>query len=419
MSQHEVSRRDFVKVAGATAASLAAVQSRAWAQGSDVIRIGLIGCGGRGTGAAEDCLGSAENLKIVAIGDLFADRMNGAKDRLRKKGDQADLPDERCFSGFDAYQKVIDSDVHLIVTATPPGFRPLHFEAAVQAGKHVFMEKPVAVDPVGCRRVMAAADLATEKKLSVVAGTQRRHDAGYQETVKRIRDGQIGDIVAAQAYWNQGGLWKYDRRDGMSDVEWQIRNWLYFAWTSGDHIVEQHVHNLDVINWCMGTHPVKCLGMGGRQVRTDPAYGHIYDHFTIEYEYPGGARMMSMCRQQAGTASRVSENVIGTKGVGNPGGWLKVTGGEEWRFNGQRPGAYQQEHRDLIASIRGGAYLNEGRQVAESTLTAVMGRLSAYSGQEVTWDQMMKSTLDLTPPKYEFGELAMPEVAQPGRYRLT
>jgi predicted dehydrogenase len=259
--------------------------------------------------------------------------------------------------------------------------------------------------------------MATAKKLGIVAGTQRRHQNGYVETMKRIHDGAIGDILSAQCYWNQGGLWSRERQSGWSDVEWQVRNWLYFTWLSGDHIVEQHVHNLDVINWALRAHPAKALGMGGRQVRTAPVYGNIYDHFTIEYEYPNGARVMSMCRQIEGTASRVSEYLIGTKGTSNPSG--SIRGATNWRHDGPRNGPYQQEHTDLINSIRAGKPLNEGRQIAESTLTAIMGRMSAYTGQEVTWEQALNSKLDLVPQQLAFGPMPVAPVAIPGQTKLV
>jgi predicted dehydrogenase len=231
--------------------------------------------------------------------------------------------------------------------------------------------------------------------------------------MKRIHDGAIGEIIAAQCYWNQGGLWMHPRQAAWSDMEWQVRNWLYFTWLSGDHIVEQHVHNLDVINWAMRAHPVKAYGMGGRQVRTDPAYGHIFDHFTVEYEYPNGLRMMSMCRQIDGTAARVGESVAGTKGSSNCNGTIR--GQNPFRYDGPRPNPYVQEHADLIASIRAGKPLNEGRQIAESTLTAIMGRMSAYSGQEVTWEQALNAPLNLVPEKLTMGPLPVPPVAVPGK----
>jgi predicted dehydrogenase len=319
--------------------------------------------------------------------------------------------------GFDAYQKVIDSSVDLLLLATPPGFRPRHLQAAVAAGKHVFMEKPVAVDPAGVRSVLASAELAARKRLGIVAGTQRRHHAGYVETVRRIHEGAIGEIIAGRCYWNQGGLWVTPRQSGWSDVEWQVRNWLYFTWLSGDHIVEQHIHNLDVINWALRAHPVKAVGMGGRQARTAPAYGNIYDHFTVDYEYPNGVHVMSMCRQIDGTATNVSEQFVGTKGTSNA--HSSIRGASPWRFEGKVPNPYLQEHADLIRSIREGKPLNEGRQVAESSLTAIMGRMSAYTGQEVTWEQALNSRLDLAPKKLAFGPLPIEPVAMPGKTPLV
>ena len=413
-----LSRRQFLKTSAVATVGALAYNQFAWAKGSDRIRVGLIGCGGRGSGAANDCCGAADGVELVAMGDLFKDHLDSARKNLQGSlKDKFKVTDDTAFLGFDAYQKVLASDVNLVILATPPGFRPIHFEAAIAAGKNVFMEKPVAVDPIGVRRVIATADIATKKKLAVVAGTQRRHQAAYLETVKRIHDGAIGGIAAAQCYWNQGGLWMNPRKPDWSDMEWQIRNWLYFTWLSGDHICEQHIHNLDVINWVMGTHPTKAYGMGGRQVRTAPEYGQIYDHFTIEYEYPNDVRTLSMCRQIDGTASRVNEYIVGTKGRSDPNG--SITGEKNWKFEGQAPNPYVQEHTDLIASIRAGKPLNEGRRVAESTLTAIMGRMSAYTGQEVTWDfAMNQSKLDLSPPKYELGELPVPPVAVPGKDKL-
>ncbi|MGH7457300.1 MAG: Gfo/Idh/MocA family protein, partial [bacterium] len=289
---------------------------------------------------------------------------------------------------------------------------------AIEAGKHVFMEKPVAVDPVGVRSVIASSDLAKQKNLAIVAGTQRRHHLGYIEAMKRIHGGAIGDIVAAQVYWNQGGLWMKPRQPGWTDMEWQARNWLYFTWLSGDHIVEQHIHNIDVANWALQSHPVKAVGVGGRQVRVDPAYGHIFDHFAIEFEYPNGARVLSMCRQIDGTATQVSEHLIGTKGTSNPASWIK--GAKPWRLEVETPpNPYVQEHTNLIASIRKGQPLNEGRQVAESTLTAIMGREAAYTGQTITWDEILKAELDLTPKNFSFGPLPVPPMAVPGVTKLS
>ncbi|HSK08009.1 MAG TPA: Gfo/Idh/MocA family oxidoreductase [Vicinamibacterales bacterium] len=419
--QASVTRRDFVKTA--TAASLAATfagRFGVFAAGSDVIKVGVIGCGGRGTGAALDCLKADPGVEIVALGDLVPDRVASSLARLTKEfPGRVNVPPERQFTGFDNYQQVCAlPEVNLIVTAAPPGFRPRHLEAAIKAGKHVFMEKPVAVDPVGIRSIIATSDLAKQKNLAIVAGTQRRHQRLYNEMMQRIHDGQIGEIVAAQCYWNQGDLWVRERTPAMSEMEWQCRNWLYFTWLSGDHIVEQHVHNIDVINWAMGAMPRDVMGMGGRQVRVGPQYGNIYDHFAVEYEYPNGVRMTSMCRQTKGCADRVDERIVGTKGVAWGSG--KITGERPWTFEEKETNPYVQEHIDLIASIRKGAPLNEGRQIAESTLCAVMGRMSAYTGRALSWDWAMNaSKLDLSPARYEFGPNPVDAVAMPGFTQLV
>jgi len=411
-----ISRRDFVKTAAAaTVAAVVPAPFPVFAAGSDAIRVGVIGCGGRGTGAAIDCLTAAPGVEIVALGDLVPDRVESALARLTQEfPGRVKVPATRCFTGFDNYQHVCAlPDVNLIVTAAPPGFRPLHLKAAVEAGKHVFMEKPVAVDPVGVRSVIASSDLAAQKHLAIVAGTQRRHQARYVEMLKRIHDGQIGEIVAAQCYWNMGDLWVKERAPGMSEMEWQCRNWLYFTWLSGDHIVEQHVHNIDVVNWAMGALPKNVMGMGGRQARTRPEFGNIYDHFAVEYEYANGVRAISLCRQTQGAAERVEERIVGTKGVALSSG--QITGEKPWQFTADEPSPYVQEHIDLIASIRRGAPLNEGRQIAESTMSAIMGRMSAYTGRALSWNWAMEaSKLDLSPAKYEFGPNPVDPVAIPG-----
>lgn len=417
-----ITRRGFLKAAGAASAGAltASLGARlAYAAGSDRIRVGLIGCGGRGVGAAQDCVNAAPGVEIVALGDLFRDRLDGARSTLSKLGpDKYKVTPDKCFVGFDAYQKVIASDVNYIILATPPGFRPIHFKAAIEAGKHVFMEKPVAVDPTGVRTILEAAELADKKKLCVVAGTQRRHDPKYVETVKRIRDGAIGEIVAGRCHWNQGELWVVERKPGMGDMEWQIRNWLYFTWLSGDHIVEQHVHNIDIINWVMGSPPVKALAVGGRQVRTAEKFGHIYDHFAVDFEYPNGVHVLSTCCQMPGVTHRVCEAVVGTKGKADPAGW--IDGPNAFRYQGPTPNPYVQEHADLINSIRSGNHINEARNVAESTLAAIMGRMSAYTGRELSWNWVLKeSKLDLVPKKFDL-RMALPvePVAMPGTTKL-
>ncbi len=396
---------------------------RIHAQGSGTIRVGLVGCGGRGSGAARDAVTGSAGIRLVAMGDLMPDRLASARRRLAEELGQAyAVDDDHAFTGFDAYRGVIESDIDLVIFATPPFFRPLHLAAAVEAGRHVFMEKPVAVDPAGVRSVLASSDLAKQKGLAIVSGTQRRHDPKYVETLRRIHDGAIGDVISGQVYWNQGGLWHYEREPGMSDMEWQIRNWLYFTWLSGDHIVEQHIHNLDVANWVMGGPPVRANGVGGRQSRVDPSFGHIFDHFGIELEYAGGARVFSMCRQQDDTARYVGERFAGTRGRATPSDRNpSIEGPNAWRWQqeGEAVNPYVQEHTDLVASIRAGSPLNEGRRVAESTLTAILAREAAYTGDEITWDEILASDLDLTPGPMTFGPVPIPPVAQPGVTKLS
>lgn len=417
-------RREFLKQAGVAAAGLSALGGslpRAFAAGDDTLKVGLIGCGGRGTGAAVQALSTKGNVKLVAMGDTFADKLQSSLQNIQKefsgRPERVDVPKEQQFVGFDAFEKVIGTDVDVVLLATPPHFRPAHFEAAINAGKHVFFEKPVAVDGQGVRKVLEVAENAKEKKLAVVCGLQRHHQYGYLETIDRIHNGEVGEILAARAYWNMGSLWMNPRKEEWSDMEWQLRNWLYFAWLSGDHICEQHVHNLDVINWAKNAHPVRCFGMGGRQVRTDPAFGHIFDHHDVHYEYADGSWMFSQCRQMPGCLSDVSEHVIGTKGtadMGNNRYSIQQRGGSKWSFKGEKQDPYQTEHDDLFASIRNGTPLNEGKFVAESTLTAIMGRMATYSGKEVTWEQALNSTVVLGPTKYEWGSLAVDPVPVPG-----
>jgi predicted dehydrogenase len=359
------------------------------------------------------------------MGDVFRDRLDGSLDILKERfpADRMKVTPETSFVGFDAYKKVLASDVDLVLLTAPPHFRPEQFPAAVEAGKHVFMEKPAAVDPVGIRKVLAASKLAEQKRLSVVVGTQQRRQRQYQEVMKRVHGGEIGDIVAAQCYWHWGDSdWHHElKQPGWSDMEWQIRAWPYFTWLSGDHIVEQHCHNLDIVNWAIGTHPESCLGVGGRQARTTPDYGNIFDHFGVEYVYPGGVRVISMCSQMKGTTGRVSERLTGTKGMTHTTRAHGTIEGENpYTYEGDVNSGFVKEHADLIESIRNGTPLNEGQSLAESTLTAIMGRMSAYTGRELSWDWVMNaSKLDLTPPKYEMGDLPVRPVAIPGKTKLV
>ena len=421
-SQHdgETSRREFIRtttaaVVGGTLASTVTMTG-AWAAGSDEIRVGVIGCGGRGTGAIDNVLEAAEGVRIVAMGDLFPDRLATSVANLAKHGERAAVPPERQFSGWNAYEQVIASDVNYIILASPPAFRPAHLKAAITAGKHVFTEKPVTVDVAGYRTVLEVHEEARQKNLGIAAGTQRRHHAAYREALQRVQDGAIGEIVAARAYWNQGGLWHKAREAGWSDMEYQVRNWLYYTWLSGDHIVEQHVHHIDVVNWGMNAIPVRVFGVGGRQARTDPEYGHIYDHFGLEYEYANGVRMMSMCRQQQGTPGLVAEALVGTRGsmLTHDGRAYEITGPDAWKWSGEYTNPYVQEHMNLIASIRSGSPINELKQVADSTFTAIAGRHAAYTGKVISFEQLMTEEEDLVPQTLTFGPMPTPPVAVPG-----
>jgi predicted dehydrogenase len=327
------------------------------------------------------------------------------------------IGEEFCFTGFDAYKKLLAvGEINYVILCEPPHFRPAHLKAAIEAGKHVFMEKPVAVDPFGVRMVIEAGELAAQKKLGIAAVTQRRHLPGYRETIKRIQDGAIGEIMECRAYWNGGEIWVIDRQEGWSDMEWHLRNWNYFTWLSGDHIVEQHVHNLDVMNWLMAAHPIRAIGLGGRQARTGKQHGHIYDHFAVEFEYPNGVRMFSQCRQINGCDGKVEEFILGAKGSSNCANSITPMGGDAWRYGGPPCNAYEQEHLNLIQSIQDGKPINEARNIAESTLTGIMGRESAYSGKTLEWEKVLNSPMRLGPDKYEFGALPFPDVAIPGKY---
>ena len=439
-----VSRRQFLKHTTLAAAALtqAPLVTTSHAAPDDPIRIGLIGCGGRGTGAVADALGAAtdvnypqagyhtenikanastssRNVKVVALADVFADRLNSCREQLSKLN--MTIANEMCFVGFDAYRQLLAvPEINYVILATPPHFRHIHLQAAIEAGKNAFIEKPCAVDGAGVRAVLAAGELAKTRNLGIVAGTQRRHLHSYQETIKRIQDGAIGELLCGRAYWNGGVIWVVERQPNWTDMEWQLRNWNYFTWLGGDHIVEQHVHNLDVMNWVFNAHPVKALALGGRQARPNPSYGHIYDHFAVEFEYASGARMFSQCRQMNGCEGKVEEAVVGTRGTSNCKDWIRGVDKQlAFRFRQPDVNPYQQEHQDLIDSIRAGTPLNEAKAVAESTLTGIMGRESAYSGRSITWEEAINSPVHLGPDKYEMGSLPFPEVATPGQYKFT
>jgi len=424
----ELSRRTFLRSSGA--AGMAAVLSgtgRLFAAGSEKIRVGLIGCGGRGTYDTTNCLNSAENVELVAMGDLFKDRLGRCLGMLRERlPDKVSVTEDTCFEGWDAYKKVVACDnVDLVILTEPPYFRPGHLKAAVEAGKHVFMEKPVAVDPVGVRSVIASSELADQKKLTIVAGTQSRRMAHLVEGMKRIHNGDIGEILAGQCVRMGGGMLTWSqatkqRHPGWSDMEWQLRRWLFLTWLSGDFIVEMHVHNLDRMNWALDAHPVQCIGLGGRQARTGPEYGNIYDHIAVEYEYPDGVRIGYMGAQIDKATVRQDARVVGTKGraYAHEGDFI-IEGAKPFRYDGPSPSPVIKQHADQIAAIRAGERLNEGKRIAESTMTCIMGRMSAYTGRALKWDWAMNaSELDLSPAEHEFGDLPMRPVATPGETRL-
>jgi predicted dehydrogenase len=423
------SRRDFLRTSTAAAAaglagSLAAPLG-VHAAGSDVLRVGLIGCGGRGTGAAAQALRADKNVQLVAMGDVFEDRLESSLATLEKDEEIAAKiavkPDHR-FVGFNAYKDLIGSGVDVVLLCTPPHFRPAHLQAAVAAGKHVFAEKPVAVDAPGVRSVLATCQEAGKKGLSVVSGLCLRYDDGFRETVKRLHNGAVGDIVALQANDYRGPIWVKPRQPGWTDMHWQMRNWYYFTWLCGDFNVEQHVHFLDVCTWVMkDEYPVRAMGMGGRLVRTGPEYGHIYDHFSVVYEYANGAKLFSNCRQQERCRNDISAQVLGSRGralLSERKRGLAISSTDEWYYTGSNRDMYQTEHNELFASIRKGKPINNGDYMARSTLLAIMGRMSAYTGQLIAWEMALNSKEDLSPPRYEWGPIATPPVAKPGITRF-
>ena len=426
--QADLSRRQFLKSSSlAVAGTVAAVNFPAVvrAQASKPLNAVVIGVGGRGSGAGKDFLEAAKivgvEAKIVATADVFK---GAAQSGTRNYG----VPEDKCFSGFDSYVKALaEPGVNYAIIASPPGFKPAQVEAAIKAGAHVFTEKPVATDGPGCRIMYEAGKLADQKGLKVAAGTQRRHQAGYIDTIKRLQDGAIGDIVFMRAYWVNGGpIWHRGER-GATDLEQQIYNWYHYIWLCGDHICEQHVHNLDVCNWVMGNeHPVRCWGQGSRQQLGNKS-GEIWDNFDVEYEYANGVRMYSYCGQVSRKWSSVSEAVHGTKGTSNPGGSISVKGGERWRptLKLESNNPYVQEHVDLIKAIQKNTELNETKNVTDSTLTAIMGREAAYSGAGVEWDAILNSTFKYGPDllytdcaKLEFGAFRTLKPPMPNKHDI-
>jgi myo-inositol 2-dehydrogenase/D-chiro-inositol 1-dehydrogenase len=401
-------RRQFLKTSALIAggAMLSSMPlAGAFAAGSGVIKIALIGCGDRGTGAAFQALSTKYNVRLVAMADAFRDRIDKSYIPLLEKfgKDKVRVPENKKFVGFDAYKKAIE-EADVVLLTTPPGFRPMHFEEAVRQNKHVFMEKPVATDSPGVRRVLAAAEEAKKKKLNVVVGLQRRYQKNYRETIKRIQDGAIGDVVSGQVYWNSGGVWVRPRQAGQTEMEYQMRNWYYFNWLCGDHIVEQHIHNIDVANWIKNSYPVSAYGAGGRFLRTGKDSGEIYDNHTVEFVYEDGTSILSQCRHYEGCHNRVDESFNGTKGrvylsANNSGKLWDLKGNLIFDHQGKGdPNPYQTEHDELFAAIEANEYkFEDAERVAKSTMTAILGRYATYSGNVVKWDEAINSNINLMP----------------------
>lgn len=380
----------------------------------DAIKVAVIGCGGRGTGAAMQALLTKQNVKLVAMADAFRDRLDECYDALTQDDlsdwsgaagnvkDKITVTEETKFVGFDGYKKAI-ALADVIILTTPPGFRPIHFEEAVRQGKHVFMEKPVATDPAGVKKVLEAAAIAKQKKLNVVVGLQRHYQNSYRELYKRVKDGMIGDITSGQVWWNNDGVWVKTREAGQTEMEYQMRNWYYFNWLCGDHITEQHIHNIDVFNWFKGGYPVRAQGMGGRQVRTGKEYGEIFDHHYVEYHYADGSVLNSQCRHIKGTYAIVDEMIVGTKGVVKCGaGEIQSKGKNLYKFDKKSENnPYQSEHDELFAAIAKGEYkFDDTENGAKATLTSIMGRMATYSGQVMEWDKVLNSGLSIMPAKF-------------------
>jgi predicted dehydrogenase len=420
------SRREFLTTA-AIAGTLAALPQNVHAAGSDVLRVGLIGCGNRGSGAATQALAADPNVKLVAMADAFEDRLEASLAILRDDknvGTKVDVSPERRFVGFDAYRRLLESGVDVVLLCTPPQFRPIHLRAAVDAGKHVFAEKPVAVDAPGVHSVLKSCTDARSKGLSVVSGLCIRYNNGFRETIQRLHDGAIGDVVALFANDYRSGRWNKPRQPDWSEMTYQMRNWYNFTWLSGDFNVEQHVHFLDVCSWVMkDQYPARAIGMGGRQVLTGPEYGQIYDHFSVVYEYEEGAKLVSNCRQQAGCKNDMSASVLGTQGhaeLTERARGLRILGRNNWTYDGPRNQMFQTEHDELFASIRRGTPINNGDYMARSTLLAIMGRMAAYTGQQITWEMALNSQEDLSPARYDW-DAAPPaaRIAVPGQTKFV
>jgi myo-inositol 2-dehydrogenase/D-chiro-inositol 1-dehydrogenase len=431
ITEFATTRRQFLKTSALAGSALLApsilpASARA-AEDGPTLKVGLIGCGGRGTGAAGEALAADKNVALTAMADVFEDKLNASLDALRQQApDKVKVDTDHCFVGLDAYQKLIDSGVDVVLLATPPGFRPVHLQAAVAAGKHIFCEKPVATDAPGLRSVLATVEEARRKKLSLVAGFCWRYNLAERALFERIGDGAIGDVRAVYATYYTGAVRSVppasERPATMSDLEWQLHNWYNFGWLSGDSLVEQAVHAVDWMLWAFKDQlPEKAVAVGGRQVSA--AGGNIFDHFEVNYEFAGGARGFVGSRQQDGCANDNSATILGAKGDGRElgfGGMPFIRGEKPWRYQGPRPNMYQIEHDELFASIRSGTPINDGVRMAHSTLAAIMGRMAAYTGQEITWDMALNSQEVLVPAHLDWKtSIPVPSWAMPGKTKFV
>lgn len=423
-SASNTSRRSAIKTAVVGgAATLTLAQRMVHAQGTEILRVGLIGCGGRGTGAAQDTMQADKYAHVVALADAYEDRLQTCRQGLtRRFAEQAPIKDEHCYVGVDAYKKLLaEVDVDVVLLCTPPHFRPAHLEAAINAGKHIFCEKPIATDPTGVRKVLELSRMAQEKNLNLVSGLCWRYDLGVKETINRIKDGAIGNIVATQENYLTGTLWQRVRKEDWTDMDFQLRNWLYFKWLSGDHIVEQFIHSLDKSLWLHNDEPPKlAYGLGGRQVRTAPEFGDVYDHFSVVYEWADGTRTFAHTRQMANCFNQTEDFVYGTKGTAEVLAHKIDAYDTTWKYDGPKPSMYQEEHREMYKAIRSGNTINNGKYMCYSTLMAILGREVCYSGNKIEWNTLLNSPMDLAPPNYE-RDTPPPkvQVAEPGVYKLA
>ena len=425
---HSPNRRRFLQSSAATALAAGAAWQSTAAQGvhegaGETLRIGLIGAGGRGGGAVVDAFQADPDCKLVAICDIFRDRAVQCRSQLLAQPDlrtRVEVPDDAIFADFDGYRGLVDADVDIVIMATPPHFRPAHLEYAVEKGKHCFVEKPIAVDAPGYHRVRQACQAATQKGLSIVSGLCYRYDPKIMETVARIRDGAIGDILSIESRYDTGTLWHRGDQPTWSRMEYQIRNWLYFTWLSGDHIVEQAVHSLDKTAWLLGDpSPVRAWGMGGRQQRIQPEFGNIYDHHGVTYEYPSGVRVYFTCRQMKDCTNYVDEWVVGTEGTARIlGAEIRSRKDGHWKYSGPTPSMYVCEHEAFFRSIREGQPINNGPYMCNSTMLAILGRMCTYSGHEVAWDEAIGSQRALGPGSYAWTDIPTEPVAMPGEYQI-